>query len=394
MPKKPAYKQATLVKVAECLYRNQSSGTYYALVKKNGKQIKRTLKTQDRKLAERRLRDFRREVGRLSDSKEERRQTFKSFAEWWLPLATSEQKSASAQRVARCVKELCKRFGQVPLANISRNDCEGWAMERGKGIAASTYNQDVQTLKGIFNTAVERGILLDNPALAIKRRKITNKTILIPTQAQFETLIETMKKLADRDARVRHSIQLVKLLAYSGMRLGEATRIVWDEIDFERELFTVSGGDVGTKNGEVRMVPLFPSLKEFLINYGLESGRFEKVTGKKNKQKTFSVKRPVSDKRGSKTHWFVKTEIYNPNERIIPIESGKKALIASCKEANLPHFTHHCLRHYFVSNAIERNIPFHVIASWVGHKDGGLLVTKTYGHLRDSHSHEMAKLMR
>jgi len=47
------------------------------------------------------------------------------------------------------------------------------------------------------------------------------------------------------------------------------------------------------------------------------------------------------------------------------------------------------MRHYFVSNAIEKNIDFETIAAWVGHKDGGLLVAKTYGHLRDTHSVEM-----
>jgi hypothetical protein len=51
------------------------------------------------------------------------------------------------------------------------------------------------------------------------------------------------------------------------------------------------------------------------------------------------------------------------------------------------------MRHYFVSNAIEKNIDFKVIAARIGHKDGGLLVAKTYGRLRDSHSHEMAKRM-
>ena len=64
--------------------------------------------------------------------------------------------------------------------------------------------------------------------------------------------------------------------------------------------------------------------------------------------------------------------------------------LSNCK---FPRFTHHCLRHYFVSNAIEKGIDFKTIANWIGHKDGGLLVAKTYGHLRDSHSHEMAKLM-
>ena len=49
------------------------------------------------------------------------------------------------------------------------------------------------------------------------------------------------------------------------------------------------------------------------------------------------------------------------------------------------------MRHYFVSNAIEAGVDFKTIAAWVGHKDGGLLVAKTYGHLRDTHSFEMAK---
>ena len=64
----------------------------------------------------------------------------------------------------------------------------------------------------------------------------------------------------------------------------------------------------------------------------------------------------------------------------------------ACRVANLPHFTHHCLRHYFVSNAIEKGIDFKTIAT-DHHKDGGLLVAKTYGHLRDVHSYQMARLM-
>ena len=46
-----------------------------------------------------------------------------------------------------------------------------------------------------------------------------------------------------------------------------------------------------------------------------------------------------------------------------------------------------------MSNAIEKGIDFKTIASWIGHKDGGLLVAKTYVHLRDTHSMEMAKRM-
>ena len=52
-------------RVAENLYRLATSGGYYALVKRGDKQFRRSLKTKDRKLAERRLADFRTQVGSL-----------------------------------------------------------------------------------------------------------------------------------------------------------------------------------------------------------------------------------------------------------------------------------------------------------------------------------------
>ena len=51
------------------------------------------------------------------------------------------------------------------------------------------------------------------------------------------------------------------------------------------------------------------------------------------------------------------------------------------------------MRHFFCSNAIEARIDFKVIDEWLGHKDGGILVAKTYGHLRNEHSSAMAKKM-
>ena len=50
-------------KVAENLYRLESSGGYYALIKRAGKQFRRSLKTKDRKLAERRLGDLKAKNG-------------------------------------------------------------------------------------------------------------------------------------------------------------------------------------------------------------------------------------------------------------------------------------------------------------------------------------------
>ena len=51
------------------------------------------------------------------------------------------------------------------------------------------------------------------------------------------------------------------------------------------------------------------------------------------------------------------------------------------------------LRHFFVSNAIEVGVDFKTIAARIAHKDGGMLVAKTYVHLRASCSNGMARLI-
>src|SRR6266542_4317323 len=47
--------------------------------------------------------------------------------------------------------------------------------------------------------------------------------------------------------------------------------------------------------------------------------------------------------------------------------------------------------HLFATRAIESGVPIPTVAKWLGHKDGGALAMKTYGHLRDTHSADMAQ---
>ena len=53
-------------RVGENLYRHTPSGNYYALLKRGGKQFRRSLKTTDRALAARRLDDLRQKVNNLT----------------------------------------------------------------------------------------------------------------------------------------------------------------------------------------------------------------------------------------------------------------------------------------------------------------------------------------
>jgi hypothetical protein len=49
------------------------------------------------------------------------------------------------------------------------------------------------------------------------------------------------------------------------------------------------------------------------------------------------------------------------------------------------------LRHLFATRCIESGVDIPTVSRWLGHKDGGALAMKVYGHLRDQHSTNMAK---
>jgi integrase len=74
----------------------------------------------------------------------------------------------------------------------------------------------------------------------------------------------------------------------------------------------------------------------------------------------------------------------------LKISDGKKALNGACERLGYPAFTQRALRRAFITRAIELGLDFKVIAQTQGHSDGGVLVVKTYGHLRQEHLEAMA----
>jgi len=47
-------------------------------------------------------------------------------------------------------------------------------------------------------------------------------------------------------------------------------------------------------------------------------------------------------------------------------------------------------RHYFISQAVMAGVDYKTIATWVSHRDGGILIGKVHGHLNTQHSEEMS----
>jgi integrase len=171
----------------------------------------------------------------------------------------------------------------------------------------------------------------------------------LPTLAQFSALIAEMSK-----PRGRYSVagaELAQGLAFTGCRLTEASRIVWGDLDFSAGEIIVRGDpEEGTKNGTIRRVPMIPSARAL----------FERMR----------AERPDEAKDAS----------------VFQVGHCKKSMDNAMKKLGITRITHHGLRHFFATVCIESGVDIPTVSRWLGHKDGGALAMRVYGHLRREHS--------
>jgi integrase len=343
-------------RVAENLYRLEQSGGYYALLKRGDKQFRRSLKTKDRKLAERRLTELRAQVGNLTIG-DDARLSFEEVAERWMASTAHTIKPSTTRRRQTCIKNLAPFFAGVSIRNIQPQHCERWLTERASKIASQTMANELNALRPIFAYAVKAGLMLSNPANNISRKKAVQKPMVIPTRQQFRELVKTIRSSDGRHGsqlKAKPGADLVELLAYSGCRIAEATALTWSDADFEANALKIRGGIDGTKNYETRIVPMTDALRNLLLRL-------------KADQKP------------------------EPSNRISSTDRAHTCLRTACRRLGYPLFSHHDFRHFFATTCIEAGVDIPTVSRWLGHKDGGALAMRVYGHLRQEHSFSMIK---
>lgn len=149
---------------------------------------------------------------------------------------------------------------------------------------------------------------------------------------------------------------MIRFLAFGGFRLSEAARVTWSDCDFKRGKILVRGDEeTGTKNGSFRDVPMIPEMRQLLER--LREARADEAL----------------------------------HTAAMPLKTCQGLMNKAAIVVGMPRITHHDLRHLFATRCIESGVDIPTVSRWMGHKDGGALAMKVYGHLRDQHSVEMAK---
>jgi integrase len=344
------------------LVRYTPNGTYYARFKSNGKLVWKSLKTDVLSVAVLRLGDLRRQEAALvakADGVKTGRLTLEDAAA--IHMERLESRPDLKPRTKAYYREVLKRmvtdwrgWETADCRRVTKADCLAWAGRMSKVAAPSVYNHGLSLLRHILEISVEMGARYDNPAKLVKRAKVTQKQLTLPEPDQFAAFVNAI--LSSGCGWSKPCADLVRFLAYGGFRKSEAANVTWADVDFEQKKIRVMGDpETGTKNGEVRRVPMIPEMDALLLRLRAES-----------------------------------TEGL-PSGPVMRVNECQKAMDRAAKAVGMARITHHDLRHLFATRCIESGVDIPTVSRWLGHKDGGALAMRTYGHLRDEHSAQMAQ---
>ena len=344
------------------LIRYKPSQAYFARFRVKGKLFRRSLKTNHITVARLRLADLEKceqQKAQSANAVVSGKMTFGDALAVFKTRVESNPalKPRTKEYVAYRISALLKSWpalGEKDVSRITNAECLDWGVKNASRNSSSSHNYTISILRRVFAIAIESGARYDNPALFAQRvKQRTRKRIQLPEHGQFEQLVAEVRSSGSGYAPP--AAELVQFLAYGGLRIGEAKYVTWGDCDFARGEITVRGHpDTGTKNSEMRRVPMIPDMRKLLDRM-------------RSERRNESLETPA-----------------------MRVWECQKSIDRASKVLGLKRITHHDLRHLFATRCIESGVDIPTVSRWLGHKDGGALAMKTYGHLRNEHSQQMA----
>jgi integrase len=175
-----------------------------------------------------------------------------------------------------------RALGDTPAQEITTRDVDTLLRTiADTGVSARAVNKTRNIIAAAFNYGMRESAfgLPINPALAADVRREPHPGVLLYySPAEVEAIAEgladgrrraTPDRSADRMELDEQDGELVRVAAYTGLRLGELLALRWRDIDFANSVLTISramsaGIETTTKSGRVRRVPLPAQASEAL----------------------------------------------------------------------------------------------------------------------------------
>lgn len=315
------------------IHKNTTCNTWYARLRKAGKQIYISAKTQ--KECYNKLK----KVYAQPMLEEKKTMTFGQWYEEWLTLfKIGKVKDDTLQEYKTFYKKLNKDFLDKNIQDIDSITItkllENIQMPRAK-------QKLYEFLKTLFEKAKDYRYIEYSPMDVIEKPYYKRDRGDILTGEQYVQFVDECTK--------RKEYALLVIL-YQGLRIGECLGICTEDINFENLTIEINKSfnnfnkfDTTKNTQSNRKIPIFANTLELLKSVNLiPNSRVFQDT-----QKTLNAK-------------------FSEIKKVCGIKST---------------FRIHDLRHTFITKCKDNNIPEHIIQHWVGHTIGSKVTSTVYTHI-------------
>jgi integrase len=271
------------------------------------------------------------------------------FARMWLaqgcPRTSGRQlKDETKREYGYRLRAFIKEFENESL-DVPRERAFDWAL---------SHRHDSPFVAALFSHAHDLGLLASNPfgGLGISRGR-GRKDKAPPTEQELEALCDAVYSVKGTEWKpyATQFAAFIRFQAYTGLRPGETFELRWSDIDGDRILVRRRLGKYGTvdspKSNREREVLLPPPASAALATFprGIDLV-FRGVRGQR----------------------LTRSACFRYFDRVR-------------EEAGLEQFELYSLRHFAAHHMYVRmRLPARVVATQLGHNDGGRLVESLYGH--------------
>ncbi|WP_081879459.1 site-specific integrase [Nocardia sp. NRRL WC-3656] len=295
---------------------------------------------------------------------------FKVVAEKWFTTKKLRKPKTVAGYRSLLDTLVLPRWGEVPLRDVEFEDIQTWVIElsesgghrfKGKGLSASRVIQAYQVVDQVLRFAIKAKRLAVNPA----------EEIDLPSKSPAERRYLSHRQVLELAVAIERFRPLVFVLAYTGIRFGEAVALRVASVDLDRRRITVSRSathvaglgivETTTKNHTTRTVPL-PS---FLVT------ELTDLVGERDPEALVFESRDGG---------------------ILPLGEFRWAFDRATETVGLAGLVPHGLRHTAASLAISAGANIKVVQRMLGHKTATLTLD-LYGHLFDDDLDPVADAM-
>ncbi|MFC5468450.1 tyrosine-type recombinase/integrase [Cohnella suwonensis] len=249
------------------------------------------------------------------------------------------------------------RFGHLKVKDLNTQQAVEFKSDLENNFTSLNSARTVYSnFKILVNHAIKFFGLKVDPTLAVGSIQRVKPNISFIKREEFDKRVNGFTD--------HYYLELTRLLFYTGLRVGEAMALTWDDIDLEAsQLFVNKTMDITTRSitspktaGSVGYVPFPPLIKEMLQKIKKESA--EKHYGFNNSYYVFGGPAPYHY-----SHYRQKYKAVFPELRI------------------------HDLRHSYASHLINRKKDIYLVKELMRHDDIKQ-TANTYGHLYTERKHE------